>query len=85
MRFYINEENNRRRNHLQKYISLCADAKVQIFNGNSMMLLSDTSFMHQKHWYDQNFFHVTGDSGYNAPGEQFHCQSYSRAHSRSQH
>ncbi|KAJ6418213.1 hypothetical protein OIU84_001579 [Salix udensis] len=42
MRFYINEENNRRRNRLQKYISLCADAKVQILSGNSLLLLSDT-------------------------------------------
>lgn len=28
LRVYINEENNRRRNLLQKYIRLCTDAKV---------------------------------------------------------
>ncbi|PSR89463.1 Serine/threonine-protein kinase [Actinidia chinensis var. chinensis] len=29
-RFYVNEENNRRRNLLQKYIRLCTDAKVTV-------------------------------------------------------
>ena len=28
LKVYINEENNRRRNLLQKYIRLCTDAKV---------------------------------------------------------
>ncbi|KAI4374586.1 hypothetical protein MLD38_012566 [Melastoma candidum] len=30
VRVYVNEENNRRRNTLQKYIRLCADAKVNV-------------------------------------------------------
>ncbi|XP_058227435.1 U-box domain-containing protein 52-like [Rhododendron vialii] len=30
VRFYVNEENNRRRNVLQKYIQLCTDAKVTV-------------------------------------------------------
>ena len=30
-RFYVNEENNRRRNLLQKYIRLCTDARVCVF------------------------------------------------------
>ncbi|KAJ4850862.1 hypothetical protein Tsubulata_007096 [Turnera subulata] len=30
LRFYINEENNRRRNKLEKYIRLCKDAKVNV-------------------------------------------------------
>ncbi|XP_011047812.1 PREDICTED: U-box domain-containing protein 33-like [Populus euphratica] len=40
MRFYINDENNRRRNHLQKYISLCADAKVTV---DTMLLESNST------------------------------------------
>lgn len=28
VRFYLNEENNKRRNLLQKYVYLCNDAKV---------------------------------------------------------
>uniref|UniRef100_A0A6M2FBD9 Uncharacterized protein n=1 Tax=Populus davidiana TaxID=266767 RepID=A0A6M2FBD9_9ROSI len=40
MRFYINEENNRRRNHLQKYISLCVDAKVTV---DTMLLESNST------------------------------------------
>ncbi|KAH7866275.1 hypothetical protein Vadar_017975 [Vaccinium darrowii] len=30
VQFYVNEENNRRRNLLQKYIHLCTDAKVSV-------------------------------------------------------
>ncbi|KAJ6970588.1 hypothetical protein NC653_035004 [Populus alba x Populus x berolinensis] len=38
VRFYINEENNRRRNQLQKYIRLCANAKVTV---DTMLLESN--------------------------------------------
>ncbi|KAK9278020.1 hypothetical protein L1049_027577 [Liquidambar formosana] len=37
-RVYINEETNRRRNHLQKYIRLCTDAKVTV---DTMLLESN--------------------------------------------
>ncbi|CAK7329032.1 unnamed protein product [Dovyalis caffra] len=37
-RFYINEENNRRRNQLEKYIRLCADAEVTV---DTMLLESN--------------------------------------------
>ncbi|KAJ6339723.1 hypothetical protein OIU77_007631 [Salix suchowensis] len=38
MRFYINEENNRRRNQMQKYFRLCANAKVAV---DTMLLESN--------------------------------------------
>ncbi|KAK1373854.1 U-box domain-containing protein 52-like [Heracleum sosnowskyi] len=39
MQIYINEENTKRRNLLQKYISLCTDAKVLV---DTMLVESDT-------------------------------------------
>lgn len=40
LRVYINEENNRRRNLLQKYIRLCTDAKVAV---DTLLLESNTT------------------------------------------
>ncbi|XP_058189881.1 U-box domain-containing protein 52-like [Rhododendron vialii] len=40
VRFYVNEENNRRRNVLQKYIQLCAEAKVTV---DTMLLESNST------------------------------------------
>ncbi|KGN46441.1 U-box domain-containing protein 33 [Cucumis sativus] len=40
LRVYINEENNRRRNLLQKYIRLCTDAKVTV---DTLLLESNTT------------------------------------------
>lgn len=40
LKVYINEENNRRRNLLQKYIRLCTDAKVTV---DTMLLESNTT------------------------------------------
>ncbi|CAK9330246.1 unnamed protein product [Citrullus colocynthis] len=40
LRVYINEENNRRRNLLQKYIRLCTDSKVTV---DTLLLESNTT------------------------------------------
>ncbi|KAL0538284.1 hypothetical protein IC582_027296 [Cucumis melo] len=40
LRVYINEENNRRRNLLEKYIRLCTDAKVKV---DTLLLESNTT------------------------------------------
>ncbi|KAF7128131.1 hypothetical protein RHSIM_Rhsim11G0055900 [Rhododendron simsii] len=40
VRFYVNKENNRRRNVLQKYIQLCTDAKVPV---DTMLLESNST------------------------------------------
>ncbi|KAK2989745.1 hypothetical protein RJ640_030238 [Escallonia rubra] len=40
VQFYMNEENNRRRNLLQKYIRLCTDAKVAV---DTMLLESNAT------------------------------------------
>ncbi|KAG5536963.1 hypothetical protein RHGRI_024407 [Rhododendron griersonianum] len=40
VRFYVNKENNRRRNVLQKYIQLCTDAEVSV---DTMLLESNST------------------------------------------
>lgn len=44
MQIYINEENNRRRNLLQKYINLCTDAKVREFTFVDIL----SQYLHKK-------------------------------------
>lgn len=56
VRVYINEEHNRRRNLLQKYIRLCNEAKVQ-----NSALCSQMTVNHRPHtreWMMRTFFFV---------------------------
>ena len=82
LKFYINEENNRRRNLLQKYIRLCTDAKVCVCVCEKAFLFFSFLFFFSVlsqtlldglmiDWY----FHVTGDCGHNASREQHDNQS----------
>lgn len=70
VRVYVNEENNRRRNLLQKYIRLCNDAKVLRLCTLCWQL---TTHEEQKNIWQLGThfrFHAAGNSGDDAGWEQ---------------